>query len=158
MKRSAPSILFAFVMLVGSVLSGCAAMLRVTEYKSGLPKVLKDDRFAITFRQDSPPHSGQDAEDYYMDVTVENVSAADQMFDTGDLELKDVATGISYFSISKSKDAVSIPSWKGPIMTKVELKPGQKTEGRLWFVAPPGKANAAKLEMKMGQAVVLLEK
>jgi len=43
-------------------------------------------------------------------------------------------------------------------MTKVELKPGQKTEGRLWFVAPPGKANAAKLEMKMGQAVVLLEK
>src|SRR4029079_5093709 len=42
-------------------------------------------------------------------------------------------------------------------MTKVELKPGQKTEGRLWFVAPPGKANATKLEMKMGPAVVLLE-
>jgi hypothetical protein len=157
-KRSAPSILFALVALATSLLSGCAAMLRVTEYKSGLPKVLKDDRFAITFRQDSPPHSGQDAEDYYMDVTVENVSAADQMFDTGDIELKDVGTGMSYFSISKSKDVVSIPSWKGPIITKVELKSGQKTEGRLWFVAPPGKAKADKLELKLGQAVVMLEK
>jgi hypothetical protein len=150
--------MFALVVLPASLLSGCAGMLRVTEYKSGLPKVLKDDRFAITFQQNSPPHSGQDAEDYYMDVTVENVSTADQMFDTGDLELKDVGTGISYFSISKSKDTVSIPSWKGPIITKVELKPGQKTEGRLWFVAPPGKAKADKLEMKLGQAVVLLEK
>jgi hypothetical protein len=158
MKRSAASILFALVVLVTSLLPGCASMLRVTEYKSGLPKVLKDDRVAITFRPDSPPHSGQDAEDYYMDVTVENVSTADQVFDTGDLELKDVGTGISYFSISKSKDVVSIPSWKGPIMTKVELKPGQKTEGRLWFVAPPGKAKADKLEIKMGKAVVMLEK
>lgn len=157
MKRSVPS-MFALALLASSMLAACAGMLRVTEYKSGLPKVLKDDRFAITFRQDTPPHSGQDAEDYFMDVTVENVSAADQMFDTGDLELKDVGTGISYFSVSKSKDVVSIPSWKGPIITKVELKPGQKTEGRFWFIAPPGKAKADKLEIKMGQAVVLLEK
>ena len=158
MKRSVPIFLFALVALATSQLSGCAAILRVSEYKSGLPKVLKDDRFAITFRQDTPPHSGQDAEDYFMDVTVENVSAGDQMFDTGDLELKDVGTGISYFSVSKSKDVVSIPSWRGPIITKVELKPGQKTEGRLWFVAPSGKAKADKLELKLGSAVVMLEK
>ena len=137
---------------------GCLhAMYGIKHYQSGLPKVLRDERFTITIDAKEAPHSDFRATDYLMLVQVKNISQADQLFDTGELELKDLDTGISYFSVSKDKDSVTVPSSRANTLTKVTLEPAQKIEGVLWFPTPDGKATANKLELRLHNQAVLLE-
>jgi hypothetical protein len=42
-------------------------------------------------------------------------------------------------------------------LTKLSLKPGQKTEGVLWFPTPSGKATAKKLDLRLGFGAIVLQ-
>ena len=119
--------------------------------------VLKDERFTLTIWDNPPPQTAGKATDFYFGVTVQNIDSKQRVFDTGALEVKDLTTGVSYFSVSKSKEPVSLPASKADVITKVSLKPGQKIEGRLWFITGRGKANAKKIELKMGSQSLIFE-
>jgi len=141
-----------------SVTAMSCALYGITRYTSGLPKTLKDDRFAITIDgKEQPPQADMHATDYLMSVQVENVSQSEHVFDTGQLELKDLDTGISYFSVSKDKETESLTGSRANTLTKISLKPGQKTEGVLWFPTPSGKATAKKLELRLGSGAIVLQ-
>jgi len=140
--------------LLGAVLlSSCALLANSFSYQPSSPKVLKSDVFAVTV-EDAQTDMG--VKDFIFDVTVENITSSEQVFDSGDLEVRDVASGISYFSISKGKEAVTLPV--ANVITRTTLKAGQKTAGRLWFPTPPVKANGEKIELLMGKVSQVFER
>lgn len=139
----------AFVAL--AALSGCAQSVDqrfgYTHYKSGLPKVLSDGRFEVAV---SALDSGAHAKDYFATVTVRNTGKDKAVFDSGAFKLLDPASGISYHSVSKDKEAVTLPAELSHVITRKALEPGDKVSGALWFSTGLGEAKAASLELGFG--------
>lgn len=148
------------VWLVGGLLAlaGCIGpgLYGIKVYTPAAP-ALSDGRFAITFNTKMRPSTGENNKDYLFAVTVENVSGQEATLDSGELDLNDLETGITYFSISKDTTSVTLSQQRSDVITRRTLKPGQKIEGRFWFQTPAGKATAKRFELKLGSATVLFQ-
>jgi hypothetical protein len=68
-------------------------------------------------------------------------------FDSGELELVDLDSGISYYSISKDKESVSLPKGYERTITRSTLKAGRAISGLLYFVTGRGEAHAKQLKL-----------
>ena len=103
-------------------------------------------------------YTGAEATNYFLVVTVRNQSAAEATFDTGELELVDEATGISYFSFTRDKTSLGGPfGGGGDLISTVRLGPGRAAEGRLLFLTSMKKAVGARLTLHLGKATASIE-
>ena len=138
------------------LISSCGTGMYGFTYRPSNSDVLKNERFALSIS--APPQTEWRATNFLFSVSVQNISSEEQVFDTGELEVKDLTTGVSYFSISKDKELVSLPADKTNVITKITLKPGQKIGGRLWFVTGDQEATAKKIELKSGNQSLTFER
>jgi hypothetical protein len=144
-------------MLAALSLAACAGMYGYV-YKLGPSNLLRNDDFAVIVASTPPPQTDTKATDFYFGVSVQNIGSRVAVFDSGDLTVTDLATGTSYFSVSKNKADMELPRSKTDVITKVALKPGQTIHGRLWFVTPRRKADGKRIELRMGQQALTLER
>ncbi len=89
--------------------------------------------------------NGDNATDYWVDMTVKNIGKESATFDSGDLTLTHEKSGLSYFSVVKDKETVTIPANYGEVLTRRTLEPGQATRGKVWFRTPSGQANTSPI-------------
>ena len=134
------------------IASGCAAMYGVKFYKAPSP-TLKAPSFAIAVQK---VQTDLNNKDYYVTIKLTNLKSEEQLFDSGEMELVDTATGISYFSIAKDNASVTIPAHMNTVILKRSLPAGAATTGMIWFKTQIGEANAAKLLLKYGGSSVEL--
>lgn len=139
------------------LIAGCGGMYGYVHYvNDDAPVVFETNRFKIAI---SFMSTGMNYTNYYSSVTVKNKTNRDQEFDTGAMELIIEKTGISYYSISKDKDSVSVPRGMSDIILRTQLKAGRAIEGRIWFTTPPGKANADVIKLIFdGHSIMLKAK
>jgi len=143
--------------LTALLIAGCGGMYGLVRYvDNDAPVVFETNRFKITISYMS---TGMHNTNYYSSVTVKNKTNRDQVFDTGEMELIIEKTGISYYSISKDKDSISLPKNMSDVILTSKLKAGRAIEGRIWFSTPPGKANADVLKLTFdGRSIMLKAK
>ena len=89
--------------------------------------------------------AGDGATDYWVDMTVKNIGKETATFDSGDLTLTQEKSGLSYFSVVKDKETVTIPVHYGEVITRRTLEPGQATRGQVWFRTPSGQARSSPI-------------
>ena len=94
---------------------------------------------------------------YFIDIRIKNNSTKNILFDSGDLSVKKLSNEISYFSISKDKDSVTVPVGSGNILTRINLEPGQATEGRIWISTQNGEADGSPIELHFKGATLKYE-
>lgn len=131
--------------LAALLIAGCVGMYGLRYVDSEAPVVFETKRFTITISYMS---TGAGYTNYYSSVMVKNKTNREQMFDTGEMELIIEKTGISYYSISKDRDSVSLPRSMSDMILKTRVKAGRAIEGRIWFSTPPGKANAEVVKLE----------
>ena len=100
--------------------------------------------------------TGVNDTNYYVEVTLRNAGNAAATFDSGEVEILDTETGITYFSVSKDKADVSISGWSN-VLTRISLEPGQATQGGILFQTPVRKATASSLKLIYNDSVVALQ-
>ncbi|MGA2615514.1 MAG: DUF4352 domain-containing protein [Spirochaetia bacterium] len=134
---------FFLLAVVSTLVVGCLAMYGVSMYK--LPSSpVQISPFELTIKK---AQSDINATNYGIDVIVKNTSAEDATLDSGDFELLDVASGLSYYSISKDKESVSLPKGYERTITKTTVKAGRSISGMLFFVTGRGEAIAKQLRL-----------
>ena len=99
--------------------------------------------------------SGNGATNYYASLRVKNVGAEESRFDSADLELFD-SEGLSYFSVSKDTDSVSMPITMSDLIAVRSLKPGRMIEGRVLFSTPHDKAKSKSLTLQYGEQTIAI--
>lgn len=142
--------------IVVTAFSSCfptlAERAQVQNYRVSTPAVLTSDPFVLEI---GSVHSGAFAKNILVEVVLRNPSDKEAQFDSSELELLDVARGISYYSFSKDRTVIGEAATDG--ISKVHLPPKRAIEGHLLFVTPPGKAIGDSYELRLGEAKVLLE-
>lgn len=91
--------------------------------------------------------SGGYCKDYVMHIVIRNTSDTVQYFNTDFIELVDKESGFTYYSISKDKESISVPSSMTGIITRASIKPNRAIPGYIWFVTPQGKADNKTKEL-----------
>lgn len=104
----------------------------------------KNDKLTITL--DSIENGGMGT-DFAIRATVRNISGAEAMFDPGEVEVQIPETGLSYFHVTRNAELVSTPPGL-VVFLKTKLRPGQATQGTLWYKTPQGKAEAKTLDVR----------
>ena len=130
------------------VISGCAIPLSTGLFPAGytpigktLPASLQNKQWQLTF---SSITAGASSTHYWASVTIKNVGQSEAVFDGGDVELTDLNSGLTYFSIGKDKTSVTIQH-QVKLILRERIRPGQAIEGVIQYETMVGRAIAKKL-------------
>jgi hypothetical protein len=141
--------------LAACALVGCTTGIGYTFYKprdGALPRAISNGTFEVTVTECM---GFTRSADYFLRVTVRNLGPATALFDSADLELTDLDTKLTYFSVSKDSANVTLPeSQQGTILRRT-LTAGQGTSGVLWFVTGQNSGTLSKrLKLTYGKGVL----
>ena len=124
------------------VISGCAIFpAGYTPVGKALPASLQNKQWQLTFSSIS---TGARSTHYWASVTIKNVGQSEAVFDGGDVELTDLNSGVTYFSIGKDKTSVTIQH-QVKLILRERIRPGQAIEGVIQYETMVGRAIAKKL-------------
>lgn len=129
------------------MLVGCASAYGVRFYQKTLPKTISDGQFDVVI---SALQTDLNDKDYFMKVQVKNISQSTAVFDSGKIEVTNLSTGNTHFSISKDKSNMTFPPYLSDVIATRELRPGQSTTGRIWIETGPGDAKADRIRITFG--------
>ena len=125
--------------LLALTLASCAALYGVIRYSRGLPRTIGNGTFEFTIER---AQTGLDHKDFHFMGSLKNVGSTEAVFDSGEVEARDEGSGVSYFSVSRDSQTVTLPLDMQHVILKRTLKPGQKITGTLWFPTARGEARA----------------
>ena len=111
------------------------------------PESIKSNNLEITI---SKVKTGAYNTNYYIYAKIKNNGKEELTFDSGDLELTNEKSGLTYYSISKDKSSVTVPATLNNLITRITLKPQRATEGVIWISTPNFKAKGKKLKLIYG--------
>ncbi len=153
MKRSLMSFIVIFIMSYFS--AGCMGLMGYHRYNCKNGKILTNNGFQIII---DDVKSGGLSTNYFMDIKIRNVGNSKRFFDSGELELVNSKSGLTFYSVSKDKSSISVPVGMANLITKTAINPGRMIAGMLWFTTPAHKADARELTMYYGEKSINLHR
>lgn len=143
-KTTAKLILVFLSLIIAGNLSAGSMDQQIKIQRVGVytvPLVLKSGDFKITITK---MYNGSYGNGYFCEAIVKNTGNKESVFDPNELELVN-ETGITFFYATR--DGKEPPPDMNDLITKITLKSGRATEGRLLFPTTAGKAYDDKLTL-----------
>lgn len=136
----------------GLVLSGCLAMYEIAAFEPTEPRRLSSGAFTVTIDSELQPSTDMGYRELLMVVRVTNTSGSEAVFDSRDLSVFVPESGLSYYSIARGQESVSLPQHRSDVITAVPIGAGETIKGRLWFTAGRGDMDVESFMLRYGDA------